>query len=778
MHLGRLIACWVAAGLIGMPLGASAAPDPQAPDLLDPGPHAHDLLAPDARAHVAQAPASQTEVSPPLRVGRVARLQGTVSFHAAGAPQWLPATLNYPVTSQDGLWTQPSATAEIEVSDSQIDLNAETELDLGTLDSISVAATLAQGELFVDLREIAPGESWTVQTPRGTVLLGGDGRYGIAAGDTEHPTVVTVLAGAATVTVSQTGAGVQAGPGQAVVIEGTDSFTSRVAPAQPDGFLQAEAAASQPKPLPPGISLPPVVARMPGCSQLANYGTWKPAPTYGAVWYPQVARDWVPYRDGHWAYVAPWGWTWVDAAPWGFAPFHYGRWARIDGAWAWVPGEYASGVQQVPQPVYAPALVTFVSPEGGAVGEAASAGFAAGTLVGGAVGWLPLGPREPYYPWFHARPDWVRDVNVGHVANPSMVVNIYNQNHYEAPPGGFANRGAGTLVPSAALVGSRPIAGVGRPLPADALERFQPVMGHEPLRPGPQTAGLTPAVAARLGVAGVPPRLAAPGPALAPANLAPAAVPGVHPGAPTAALPGARPATLPAAVPLHVAGQAPGVTLPAHPGPGVRPAALPAAPPAAVPPAALAPHVAGEAPGGRPMAPTGPGGHPGAATAALPTAPTAPAISGQTPGALPPQRPGPAVSGLTAAPHLPVAPEHAPDRPLMARPTGPTGGEAMSGPARPAPVRPEAPSVRPPETARSAPSGPPPAHPPGSHGPGSSAVPGGPHFALAAPHVAAPRSVPAAPHLAAAVPRAAAPAPRPGPPPGHGGNEHGPHHPG
>ncbi len=41
----------------------------------------------------------------------------------------------------------------------------------------------------------------------------------------------------------------------------------------------------------------------------------------GTVWYPQsVPTNWAPYRDGHWAYVAPWGWTWIDDAPWGFNP--------------------------------------------------------------------------------------------------------------------------------------------------------------------------------------------------------------------------------------------------------------------------------------------------------------------------------------------------------------------------------------------------------------------------------------------------------------------------
>ena len=88
-----------------------------------------------------------------------------------------------------------------------------------------------------------------------------------------------------------------------------------------------------------------------------------------------IASDWVPYHVGHWAWIAPWGWTWVDAEPWGFAPFHYGRWAEIEGRWGWVPGPVAVA------PVYAPALVGFVG--GGGFGVAV--GF--GSTVG--VGWYP-----------------------------------------------------------------------------------------------------------------------------------------------------------------------------------------------------------------------------------------------------------------------------------------------------------------------------------------------------------------------------------------------------
>src|SRR5664279_5923051 len=74
------------------------------------------------------------------------------------------------------------------------------------------------------------------------------------------------------------------------------------------------------------------------------------SPTYGNVWMPtSVQSGWAPYHNGHWVWVAPWGWTWVDDAPWGYAPFHYGRWVSLRGNWGWVPGPINY------QPVYAPA---------------------------------------------------------------------------------------------------------------------------------------------------------------------------------------------------------------------------------------------------------------------------------------------------------------------------------------------------------------------------------------------------------------------------------------
>ena len=117
---------------------------------------------------------------------------------------------------------------------------------------------------------------------------------------------------------------------------------------------------------------------MTGYEELQPYGQWKTLDDYGAVWFPtSVPAEWAPYRYGHWASIAPWGWTWIDDQPWGFAPFHFGRWVYVDDRWGWAPGE------PVDHPVYAPALVAFLE---------TSEDAAPAEGPGPPVGWFPLGP--------------------------------------------------------------------------------------------------------------------------------------------------------------------------------------------------------------------------------------------------------------------------------------------------------------------------------------------------------------------------------------------------
>src|ERR1051326_5877333 len=143
---------------------------------------------------------------------------------------------------------------------------------------------------------------------------------------------------------------------------------------------------------------------MTGYEELDSYGKWETVPDYGQVWYPDsVAADWAPYRQGRWVWIEPWGWNWVDSEPWGFAPFHYGRWARIEDRWAWVPGEYA------PEPVYAPALVAFIPP------SSIEAASILPADSGPPVGWFPLAPGEVYWPTYTSDPGYIRNVNITNV---------------------------------------------------------------------------------------------------------------------------------------------------------------------------------------------------------------------------------------------------------------------------------------------------------------------------------------------------------------------------
>ena len=393
---------------------------------------------------------AQTETAPD-RVGRIAAVTGTVSFHLAGATEWQVASRNLPVTTGLAVWSAPAAEAALDVSGSRIVLGSGTELDVDRLDAQTMATTQPQGETYWHLRAVA-ADTYVVHTPRGTVTLATDGRYAIASGDTDHPTTITVLDGSATLTDGPDAPPVVTGQELTITGDGAANATASLGPVVEDAFLRHVLAEETPRtPTPRTSSAPAIVAQMTGADALDDVGRWTESAEYGPVWYPPAA-DYVPYRQGNWAYVAPWGWTWVDAAPWGFAPSHYGRWSRFDGRWGWVPGrDWAPGQA----PVYAPALVGFIG------------GAALGIGVGAAreqfVGWAPLGPREAY------RPPYQVD---------RRTIDILNQPNGATRPVAL-DRGAITIVPTQILTTSAPVgtafqSGAGIAVGAAPVINFRP----------------------------------------------------------------------------------------------------------------------------------------------------------------------------------------------------------------------------------------------------------------------------------------------------------------
>jgi len=356
-------------------------------------------------------PASaQDDATPPTRAGQIAQISGGVSFEGSGSGGWAAAQLNYPVSGGDSIYTQPDGQAAIALDSSRIALAGGTELQMTGLSDTDFGATQAQGEVFLTLDDLQPGESFALATPRGTVNISQDGQYDIAAGDPNTPTIVTVFAGAATVTAP--GATLQIAAGQAAELSGTNVTSAQLIQPQPDAFASAQLQLAQQQSSQAQYQ-PAVLYQMTGGTELARYGSWAPDPQYGDVWYPNVDQGWAPYREGHWADVQPWGYTWVDSEPWGFAPFHYGRWFNNGGRWGWIPADRDYDDSR-DRPDYAPALVTFF-------GLGLAAGISISAFSDRSVGWVPLGPGEAFRPYYRVPDAYAYRLNRFDVRDPRAI---------------------------------------------------------------------------------------------------------------------------------------------------------------------------------------------------------------------------------------------------------------------------------------------------------------------------------------------------------------------
>jgi len=386
--------------------------------------------------------AAAAMADPPARVGRVSLIEGALSLSTPDQPQWSPAGLNYPVTTGETFWTEPQSRGEIQIGATELRLDEQTELGILRLDETGAVIRVDQGVVNVHVVAMPPGGVQIV-TRAGQVDLERPGSYHIDAGrpgpnGVLGNTEMNVLDGSARLTGPRTSVEILPGEG-AVITADLASLTLIAGNATPfDNWAlsreRREVAQQSSQYLSPETT---------GYQDLDVYGQWVAAPGYGTVWYPAVGPDWAPYREGHWARVAPWGWTWIDDAPWGFAPFHYGRWIDFGDRWAWLPdprGEF---------PVYAPALVVFIG--GGS---------------GGPVGWVPLGPHEAFHPYYQASEAYTRRLDAAHFGN---------QAEFDRPRGNggdSANRRGMTMVPQAAFTGAAPV-GRSRIMPSEQPHSFE-----------------------------------------------------------------------------------------------------------------------------------------------------------------------------------------------------------------------------------------------------------------------------------------------------------------
>jgi len=329
-------------------------------------------------------------------------MSGTVLFRADPSQAAAPAVLNYPLSLGNVVETAPSASATIDIAAGRFYLDAGTRLRVGALADGASAVTLEQGALVLHVLRGGDGQVFTVETAKGTLRADQPGYYEVAIGAGDGPITVSALEGGAQLQTSDQGSLV-VHPRERITLGGggpaqrdpavEDDLIRRVA-AEIEGIGENTADAPE-----------HVSTEMTGYQDLRRYGFWELTESYGPVWKPEVGGDWSPYSRGRWVDIAPWGKTWVDEAPWGFAPFHYGRWMKLNQRWVWLPGDPGT------LPVYAPALVSF---------------FDTPKDQKSAPRWIPLGPEEPYLPPYPTTIVYFRAINQPALPAVVKITNVIN----------------------------------------------------------------------------------------------------------------------------------------------------------------------------------------------------------------------------------------------------------------------------------------------------------------------------------------------------------------
>ena len=438
---------------------------------------------------------------PPARVARLSYLQGAVSLEPAGVEEWTAAERNRPLTTGDRLWTDQESLAELDLGDAVLRLGGMSGFAFLNLDDRFAQIQLSSGILLVRVRDTSSGQSYEIDTPQLAVQLTQQGMYRIEVDEPGSATLVKVSEGEA-IALSPDGP-VPIDAQQLTVFTGTASGASlsySAASLGPPDDLDTWSA-TRDRQAEDSPSRQYVADDTPGTDELDDNGRWQSTPEYGYVWTPVVVMaGWVPFRFGHWVWIAPWGWTWMDDAPWGYAPFHYGRWVSLRGSWCWVPGPRPL------RPAYAPALVAWTR----------GPGFAGPAAQAPSVGWFPLGPREVYAPAYRVSDAYLRNVNT---ANTTITSTTYLSDVYQnrIPNIRYANGtpAAISAVPQNVFTSAQRVGGHTLPVTAGTLAGMSVAAAAPPVAPqrqsvlgagtGPKVPRPPPALANRAVVAHAPP---------------------------------------------------------------------------------------------------------------------------------------------------------------------------------------------------------------------------------------------------------------------------------
>jgi hypothetical protein len=114
----------------------------------------NEMHTPASTAGKPRVPIGPETSGPPTRAIRIALIEGSVGFRAAGTQTWSRAELNRPIAAGDALWADVAAHAELDLGSTTIRMDAMTALDLLTFDDRVVQARITHGAIAITVRRV------------------------------------------------------------------------------------------------------------------------------------------------------------------------------------------------------------------------------------------------------------------------------------------------------------------------------------------------------------------------------------------------------------------------------------------------------------------------------------------------------------------------------------------------------------------------------------------------------------------------------------------------
>jgi Family of unknown function (DUF6600)/FecR protein len=348
----------------------------------------------------------QSQSSEPASgAARVSVMNGNVTTQRGDSGDWVATTVNAPLVLGDRISTGPGSRTEVQLDyASVLRLDQNSEAKIADLTRSRIQVQLAQGLMDFSVFKGTQADV-EIDTPNVAVQPNGPGTFRIQVNN-QAETQVIVRDGEAQISTPQGSTTVKAG--DLITVEGSDSPQYQVTKA-PGRDAWDDWNRDRDNVILNASSYSHTDRYYTGSQDLDRSGRWTYVPGYDWCWTPYVDAGWVPYRDGRWVWEPGWGWTWVSYEPWGWAPYHYGRWFAYEDSWYWWPGYGGPGFY----PVWAPAYVSFIGFGWGHYGF--GFGFSS-------IGWLPLGPRDYFHPWWGRG----RSYNTVNITNINNITNISN----------------------------------------------------------------------------------------------------------------------------------------------------------------------------------------------------------------------------------------------------------------------------------------------------------------------------------------------------------------